>query len=47
MIKLVENTKLFRVVKIRVNYRELQKKSMILSTNNKMARRNSKKIKVK
>lgn len=47
MIKLSENTELLRVVKVRINHKELQKESMTLSSSNKRAKRNSKEMKVK
>lgn len=39
MIKLAENTKILRVVKVRVNCKELQKESIILGSSNKIAKK--------
>lgn len=48
MIKLAENTKILRVVKVRVNCKELQKESIILGSSNKIAKKKkSEEIKVK
>lgn len=39
MIKHAANTKLLRVVKVRVNCKELQKESVILSSSNKITKK--------